>query len=130
MGVDQGLALSFILSALYLSPVFYVFEKQLKNLKISILFLSFVNYGLFITQNKSLSVSASFVFCSYQIISSLLKKFGLKLEYSKTKIFHFLHSTGPFNLPPLNFFLLNGPILQPRNTWKYFGFIFDKKLFF
>ena len=130
MGVDQGLALSPILSALYLSSVLYVFEKQLKNLKISISFLFFVDYGLFITQNKSLSVSNSFLFCSYQIILSLLKKFGLKLEYSKTKIFHFLHSIGPFNLPPLNLSPLNCPILQPRNTWKYFWFIFDRKLSF
>ena len=130
MGVDQGLALSPILSALYLSFVLYVFEKQLKNLKISIFFLYFVYYGLFLTQNKSLSVSNSFLFCSYQIILSLLKKFDLKLEYSKTKIFHFLHSIGPFNLPPLDLSPLNCPILQPRNTWKYFWFIFDRKLSF
>jgi len=49
VGVDQDLALSSILSALYLSSVLYVFEKQLKNLKISIFFLSFVDYGLLIT---------------------------------------------------------------------------------
>jgi len=130
VGVDQGLALSSILSALYLSPVLYVLEKELKNLKIPIFFLSFVNYGLLITQNKSHFVSNSFLFCSYQIISSLLKKFGLKLEYSKTKIFHFLHSTDSFNFPPLDLSPLNSPILQPRNTWKYFGFIFDRKLSF
>jgi len=111
MKVGQGLALSFILSAFYLSPILHIFKKWLKNLKIPTFFLSFVNDGLLITQNKSLSVSNSFLFCSYQIILFLLKKFGLKLEYSKTEIFHFLYSTGPFNSPSLNLSPLNGPIL-------------------
>ena len=48
MGVDQGLALSSILSVFYLSPILYIFKKQLKNLKISTSFLSFVDDSLFI----------------------------------------------------------------------------------
>ena len=43
VGVGQGLALSPILSALYISPVLYIFEKYLKTLKIPIFFLSFVD---------------------------------------------------------------------------------------
>jgi len=114
--VSQGLAFSPILSTLYLSLVLHIFEKQLKNLKIPISFLSFVNNSLLITQNKSLSISNSFLFCSYQIISSPLKNVSLKLEYSKTKIFHFSHSTGSFNPPSLDLSPLNSPILQQRNT--------------
>ena len=57
VGVGQGLALSPILSALYISPVLYIFEKYLKTLKIPIFFLSFVDNGLLITQNKSFSTS-------------------------------------------------------------------------
>jgi len=110
------LALSPILSTIYLSPVLHIFKKQLKILKIPTSFLSFVNNGLLIAQNKSLSVSNSFLFYSYQIISFLLEKFGLKLEHSKTEIFHFLHSTDPSNLPSLNLSPLNSPILQPKNT--------------
>jgi len=48
IGVGQGSALSPILSVLYLSSIFHVLEKRLKILKISILFLSFVDNGLFI----------------------------------------------------------------------------------
>jgi len=49
--VEQGSALFSILSALYISPIFHIFEKRTKNLisNISILFFSFVNGGLFIS---------------------------------------------------------------------------------
>ena len=49
VGVGQGSALSPILSALYLSPFLYILEKCLKNQKIPISFISFVNDGLIIT---------------------------------------------------------------------------------
>ena len=48
VGVGQGSALSPILSALYLSSLLYIFEKQLKNLKIPVSILSFINDRLFI----------------------------------------------------------------------------------
>jgi len=47
--VGQGSALSPILSTLYLSPLLYILENRLKNLKIPISILSFVDNGLFIT---------------------------------------------------------------------------------
>jgi len=49
IGVGQGLALFPILSALYLAPVFHIFEKQLKNLKNVVSILSFVDNGLLAT---------------------------------------------------------------------------------
>ena len=67
--------------------------------------------SLLVAQNKLLTVSNSFLFYSYQIISSLLDKFGLKLEYKKTKVFHFLRSTSLFNFSPLNLSPLGGLIL-------------------
>ena len=42
VGVGQGFTLSPILSTLYLSLFFYIFEKCIKNLKISVSILSFV----------------------------------------------------------------------------------------
>jgi len=57
IGISQGSALSPILSALYLSPIFFILEKCLKILKIPISILSFVDNGLFISQNKSISIS-------------------------------------------------------------------------
>jgi len=111
MGIDQVSALLPVFSALYLSLLLYIFEKQLKFLKIPVSILSFVNNGLFIAQNKSLVVSNLNLFCSYHIITFLLEKFGSIIEYGKTEVFHFsrLHST--FNPPPLGFIILGGPVL-------------------
>jgi len=116
IGVGQGLVLSSILSALYISLVLHIFENCLKSLKISISFLSFVDDSLLVAQNKSLTVSNSFLFYSYQIISSFLNRFSLKLEHGKTEVFHFLRSTSLFNPPPLNLSPLGGPILQLKNS--------------
>jgi len=115
IGVGQESALSPILSALYIFPILYIFEKHLKTLKIPISFLSFINNRLLITQNKSFSISNSLLFCSYQIVSSLLDRFGLKLEHGKTEVFHFSKSNGLFNPPPLNLYPLDSLILWPKN---------------
>jgi len=89
VGVGQGSALSPILSALYLSLFLHILENQLKNLKISISFLLFVDNGLLVTQSKSFQISNSCLFCSYNIASNFLSDFGLVVEHSKTKIFYF-----------------------------------------
>jgi len=49
VGVGQGSMLSSILSALYLSLFLYILEKHLKNLKIPISIILFVDDGLFIS---------------------------------------------------------------------------------
>jgi len=46
--VRQGSILSPILSALYILLVFHILEKHLKNLKVPVSILSFVDDGLFI----------------------------------------------------------------------------------
>jgi len=117
VGVSQGSALSPILSVLYLSPIFYILENHLKNLKIPILLLSFMDNGLFITQHKSISVLNANLFCSYNVISSFLIRFRLVVEYSKTEVFHFSRSHGIFNPPPLDLIALGGPILLSKTTW-------------
>ena len=116
VGVGQGSALSPILSALYLSPFLYILEKRLKNLKIPISFISFVDNGLIITQNKSTVTSNSQLFCSYNILSKLLDKFGLIVEHSKTDIFHFNRSHRVFNPPLLDLSSIGGPILKPKDS--------------
>ena len=130
IGVGQGSALFLIWSALYISLVLYIFEKCLKILKILIFFPSFIDNGLLIAQNKSFSTSNSLLFCSYQIISSLLDRFGLKLEYGKTKVFYFSRSNILFNPSLLDLSPFDSPVLWPKNLWKYLGFIFNKKLSF
>ena len=130
IGVGQGSALSPILSALYLSPFLYILEKCLKNIKILVSIISFIDDGLFISQDKVFDVSNSQLFCSYNVMTNLLDKFGLTIEHSKTEVFHFSRLHGPFNPPPLDLSLLGRPILSPKNSWKYLGFIFNRKLTF
>jgi len=130
VSVGQGSALSPILSALYLSPIFHTLEKRLKILKIPISIISFVNDGLFISQNKSISHLNTSLFCSYNVISSLLMKFGLVVKHGKTKVFHFTRLHRAFNPYPLDLISIEGPILLPKDTWQYLGFLFDQKLTF
>ena len=96
VGVEQELALSLILSTLYIALIFHIFEKRSKNLfyNFSISFLSFVNDGPFILQEKSFEKSNAFLFCSYNIILSLFDQFGL---YGKSEVFHFSRSTNNFS---------------------------------
>ena len=92
VGVGQEFALSPILSSLYLSLFLYIPENRLKNLRIPVSILSFVDDGLIIAQNKSFDISNSQLFCSYNVLTKLLDSFGLVIEHSKTEIFHFSQS--------------------------------------
>jgi len=130
ISVGQGSALSPILLAFYLTPFLYILEKRLKNLKIPIYMLSFVDDELIIVQNKSILSLNSQLFCSYNVLSNLLTDFGLVIEHGKTENFHFNRSHGAFNPSPLDLTPLGGPILHPKNSWKYLGFFFDRKLTF
>jgi len=127
IGVGQGSALSPILSALYLSSVFYSLEKYLK---IPISMISFVDDGLFVSQSKSISHSNANLFYSYNVISSILSKYGLIIKHGKTDVFHFTRSHGTYNPPSLNLTPIGSPSLLPKETWRYLGFIFDCKLTF
>ena len=92
--------------------------------------LFFVDDSLIIAQNKSIITSNSQLFCSYNVLLKLLVDFGLVTEHGKTEVFHFNRSHGVFNPPPLNLSPISGPILCPRDTWKYLGFFFNQKLTF
>ena len=130
IGVGQGSALSPILSVLYLSPLLYILKNCLKNLNIPVSIISFVDDGLFISQNKSLDISNSYLFCSYNVMTKLLDKFSLIVEHSKTEVFYFNRFHGFFNPSHLDLLSIGGPVLVPKNLWKYLEFIFDRKLFF
>jgi len=130
VGVGQGSALSSILSALYLSSAFHSLEKHLKNLKIPISLISFVDDRLFVSQNKLILHSNANLFCNYNIMSSLLSKFCLIIEHGKTDVFYFSRACGAFNPPPLDLSSIGGPLLLSKHTWRYLGFIFYCKLMF
>ena len=73
VGVEQGSALSPILLALYLSPLFHIFKEYAKrNLKIPVSFVFFVNDSLLVSQEKSLEKTNLLLFCRYNIVFLLL----------------------------------------------------------
>jgi len=72
IGIRQGLVLLPILPALYFFPIFHIFEKRIKNLKIPITLISFVDDGIFVLQEKSFEKSNSNLSYSYNVILSLL----------------------------------------------------------
>ena len=92
MGQDS--TLSPILSILYILSVFHILENHLKNLKNPVSILSFIDDGLFIAQNKFLTVSNFNLFCSYNIVSSILvsylnmvrQKSSISLEHREPSI--------------------------------------------
>ena len=118
VGVEQGFALSPILSALYISLIFHIFEKRAKNLilNIHISYLSFVDDGLFISQEKTYEKSNTLLFCSYNIITSLFNQFSLMIEHRKSEVFHFSRLTRTFNPPPLDLSPLKELLLWLKNT--------------
>jgi len=85
VGVDQGSAFLPILSALYFLPFLYILENRLKILKIPISILFFIDDGLLIVQSKSLLLSNSLLFYSYNI------KFSISLD--RKAHFTSFHST-------------------------------------
>jgi len=105
-----------ILLAFYFSSLFYIFEKYAKNLKIPVFFLSFIDNSLLIYQEKSFEKTNLFLFCSYNIISSLFDQFGLVIEYRKTEVFHFSRIHGFFNSPQLDLSYIKGLVLSPKET--------------
>ena len=72
----------------------------------------------------------SFLYYNYNIMLFLLKQCGLIIEHGKSEISHFSRSYGFFNPPSLHLSPIGKPILHPKETRKYLGFIFNRKLFF
>jgi len=115
IGVSQESALSPILSALFIALIFHIFEKRIKNLKIPISFLLFVNNILFISQERSfVSTNANF-FCNYNVMSLLLDQFELIVNHEKTEIFNFSRLHSILNSPALDLSQISSPILYPKD---------------
>ena len=55
--------------------------------------------------------------------SLFLKQFGLVTEHNKLEVFYFSRMTKNTKSSSLDLRLLGGPLLQPKDTWKYLGFI-------
>jgi len=81
-------------------------------------------------KKNQLERTNSHLFYSYNIILFLFEQFGVVIKYRKSEVFHFSRLHGPFNPPSLDFSYIGGPILQPKDTWQYLGFILERKLLF
>jgi len=75
INMGQGFTLFYILSVLYITPIFHIFKKITQNLSppIFVSSLSFVDDGFFVSQKKSYKKSNTNIFCSYSIISSFFE---------------------------------------------------------
>ena len=78
--------------------------------------MSFIDNSPLISQEKSFEKTNSFLFYSYNIVSSLLDQFGLVIKYGKTKVFHFSKSHGIFNCPLLDLSSIESLMLTPKTT--------------
>ena len=78
--------------------------------------MSFIDNSPLISQEKSFEKTNSFLFYSYNIVSSLLDQFGLVIKYGKTKVFHFSKSHGIFNPPLLDLSSIESLMLTPKTT--------------
>ena len=79
--------------------------------------MSFVDDGFLISQEKYFEKTNLFLFCSYNIVSSLVDQFGLTIKYGKTEIFYFFRFHGDFNPSPLDLSPIGGPTLTLKTTW-------------
>ena len=132
VSVGQGPALSSILPALYITLISHIFEKRTKSFlsSIPISTLSFVDDRLLISQEKNYEKLNTSFFCRYNIISFLFTQFSLIIKQKKSEIFHFLRSTKKIYPSPLDLHLLGDLLLYSKDTWRYLGFFFNKKLSF
>ena len=64
------------------------------------------------------------------VVSSILDKFGLVLEYGKMKVFYFSRVQKVFNPLSLDLLEISSSLLKFKDIWRYLGLIFDRKLLF
>ena len=113
VGIGQELALSYLF---FITLIFHIFGKRIKNLKIPVSFLLFVDDRLFISQEKFFANTNANCFCSYNVIFLLLDQFGLIVEHEKTENFYFSRSYSIFNPPALDLSQIGSPILHHKDT--------------
>ena len=110
-------------------PLYFIYLRNTPKTPLLASLLLFVNNGLLISQEKSYEKSLAILIYSYSIIFYLFTAFGLVLEHKRSEVFHFSRARNDAN-PPLDLTPIGGPILKPKETWRYLGFYFDKKFTF
>jgi Reverse transcriptase (RNA-dependent DNA polymerase) len=130
VGVGQSSALSPVLSALYLAPVIKLFVAHIVARKTDL--MSYVDDGLLITCARWLEDNLQPLREAYGWMHQAFEAIGLVLEHSKSEAFHFSRVRANLALPiDLGFAPHTGDSpLRPKDTWRYLGFFFDRKLSF
>ena len=127
--MEQGSALSPILSALYIAPLIRIFDLRAQSLNLSTSILSFVDDSLLISQGKTYNITLLELYSSYRVVTDLMVTFGLVMEHDKSEIFHFSRAHNDLN-PELDLSAIGAPTLKPKTYWRYLGFYFDRRLSF
>ena len=89
--------ISSLICSFYYSNFLHLWKKNKKSKYFCFFFLLFVDNELFISQEKSFTNTNTNLFCSYNIMFSLLDQFGLVVKYRKTEIFYFSRLYSTFN---------------------------------
>ena len=129
VGVGQGLALSPILSALYIASLLHLFEQRAQALSLDTSILSYVDNGLLVSQGRTYNKTLPELSSSYRVVMDLMVSFGLVMEHDKSEIFHFSRAHNDSN-PELDLSAIGAPTLKPKTYWRYLGFYFDRRLSF
>ena len=122
--IEQGSVLSPILSVLYLSPIFHIFQKQTKNLNILVSLLSFVDDGLIISQKNCLEKLTLFFTITTILCCFYSNNVALSLSMGNLKFLIFL---GPMASLILLLFIslplenLSFILKKPENTQVLFS---------
>jgi hypothetical protein len=141
VGVGQGSALSPILSALYIAPIFHLLDKWIMDFDESMYhppltaFLSFVDNGLLVATADNVYDRQSSLKEAYAHITSLFTDFGLVMEHTKTELFNFALKSNNYESdnPTLDLGFVpftNDTPLIPKRIWRYLGIFFDHNLTF
>jgi hypothetical protein len=115
VGVVQGSALSPILSALYIAPIFHLLDKYIRDFDKSMYhslltaFLSFVDNGLLVATADTRYDVQNSLKEAYAHITRTFTDFGLVMEHSKTELFISLLDLLPL---PSSFGSLCGLVVQ------------------
>ncbi|KAF7761993.1 hypothetical protein Agabi119p4_9985 [Agaricus bisporus var. burnettii] len=140
VGVGQGSALSPILSALYIAPLFHILDKwilsddwDMRSYSPISSFLSFVDDGVLIATGPDYEQTHSSLKDAYRFVTDLFTEFGLIMEHTKTELFNFASKGKSFEDPDidLGFAPYTGDTpLKPKKVWRYLGIFYDRTLKF
>jgi len=128
VGVGQGSALFPILSALYLAPLLWHFDKEMLGATL----MSYVDDGTIIVQSSTWKKNLLLLKEAYHVVFEITQAMGLVLEHDKSEVYHFSRKSNDHNpAVDLGYAPYTGDTpLTPKPFWRYLSFYFDQQLRF